>query len=373
MPDYTETATAGIRVATPLSGAMTFLLSEGIEFGDTTANDVIQCLLEQVAITGTAFPNSDRRAQLDDSVQYSAALRVAWQVALDESIALTGEAQANAVRLGALIDTVHALGAVQNRLDAVSAVATVLAINSMIATGWKMEAIDTVAFQDALAGSLSAIAQLTDTAGFADLAAPSLRMVAVAADTVAMGDTPAASLELTAHAADGVMFYVTLRLGDGEYSGWVLNDGAASEYRNYPFNGFVEFPRGSKRYYGTSDDGLFELVGDTDAGEPIEAWIKTALMDFGNGQRKRVPDVYVAFAGDGRLRLKVVATLRNGTTQEHWYDAELVSGSHEHNGRFKVGRGLESRYWQFTLANRDGGDLQLDELAFRPLLLDKRI
>lgn len=345
-------------------------LQEIITAETDSSTVLIKQIIERLVLTGTPFPSRDRFIGVTDSVSYSDALAIGWSLALSEGIDFTGTAQANITKLGVLIDILHATGAVANRLDAMSVLATVISINSMLATGWKVDAIDTVGFQDALAAQLTAVTALVDTAGFTDTATPSMRLTVIASETLQLSESLGTSLEAFEQLSDQVMFYTTLRLGDGEYSGWVMNEGAISEYRNYPFNGFEKF---SNKYYGTARDGLYLLEGETDAGDPIAAHIKTALMDFGTGKRKRVPDVYVAFTGSNQLLLKVITTNKTGAQVENWYTATVPAGSSLHNGRIKPGRGLDSRYWQFVLANVNGADFDLDELAFRPVVLDGRL
>jgi hypothetical protein len=156
--------------------------------------------------------------------------------------------------------------------------------------------------------------------------------------------------------------------------GWVLSGRAASEYRNYPFNGFVEFPRGSKHYYGTSDDGLYLLEGPTDDGCPIDAHIKTHLMDYGTGVYKRGPDIYVGMTSGKHVLLKVTTIHpRTGERRTDIYTQTVVPGSNLKSNHLRVGMGLKSRYWQWELANVDGGDFEIDEIAWMPLQLDRRI
>ena len=371
---------AGLVVNAPASGVVGWIATQNaiaatsltdILFSTAFAtNDIIKCLFERIETTGTAFPSSTRYTALTDGLAYSAALAVAWQLALDEEIEFAGQAQADTIKLAVLVDTLHALGAVTNRLDAFSALATTLAINGMLATGWAMSAIDTVAFQDALAGQLIAVGAIVDSAGFADTPLPAMRLMAFTDDSLSFDTALAASLQAFEALHDQLLFYTTLRLGDAEYAGWVMNEGAVSEYRNYPFNGFVKF---AGKYYGTADDGLYLLEGPDDAGTPIDAHITTALMDFGTGLKKRVPDVYLAFAGGDTVVLKVTTTGPSGVKAETIYTADVRSGDALHNGRVKVGKGLVSRYWQFTLANKNGDELTLDELAFKPVVLDRRL
>jgi hypothetical protein len=38
----------------------------------------------------------------------------------------------------------------------------------------------------------------------------------------------------------------------------------------------------------------------------------------------------------------------------------------------KMGRGVKSRYWQFTISNVDGADFEIDELVLLPIILKRR-
>jgi hypothetical protein len=354
------------------STAATFLRA-AFGAGETTVSELIKTLSERIRLTGNPLPSSQAFAGLTDGVAFEDAMALVWKVAIEEGIDLVGSAAGSIRTLAVLVDTLHATGAVATRLDAIVAVSNAIGINSLIAAGWKMEAIDSIGFQEALAGQLHAMVALTDGAGFDDVAAPSLRITAITSAGIGLAGSPATQLQTFVSLSDGVVFYVVLRLGAVEYAGWVLHDGAPTEYRNYPFNGFVEFPPGSKRYLGTSSTGLYRLEGDTDAGTDIDAAIKTALMDFGTGRKKRVPEVYLAFAGADTVVLKVITTTDTGTQVENHFTATVPGGAALHNGRIKVGRGLDATYWQWELCNTDGGALELDELAFRPIVLDRRL
>lgn len=351
--------------------AHTSVVAEGVSFGDAAANELIHRILESLALTGAALPTLDAHATASDEARFADALVMVWQALAAEQVELLGTAIGHRTLLGALADSLHASGAVSSRLDAMAAVSAAIAVNGLLSGGWKVDAIDTVEFQDALATQLNALGKLVDSAGFSDNASPSVRITAIAADSLALIDDPGTMLEAFEALREDVVLYVTLRLGAAEYAGWVLSQGVAWEYRNYPFNGFAQV---AGRYFGTADTGLFELVGADDNGEPIEGRIKTALMDFGTGKKKRVPDVYIAFAGGNKVVLKTITTdPKTGEIRTDIYTADVPPGDGLHNGRIKPGRSLKSRYWQFELTNVDGDALELDELAFRPLVLDRRL
>lgn len=350
-------------------GIASALLSSGFGVADLSVAGIIKTITEHLAFGEILSPKRHQFSTLTDELAYNDALAVAWRLAIEEGVGFAGEAARNVIKLAAIVDTLAALGVVTNRVDAVAALSTVLSVNALLATGWHMSAIDTVEFQEALEAQLRAVTTLVDSAAFGATPAPAIRITAVLSDAMEVGDDIGTALRAFESLSEEILFYTTLRLGDAEYAGWVLNQGAVSEYRNYPFNGFIRF---EGKYYGTADDGLYLLEGNTDAGDPIDAWVTTALMDFGTGKLKRIPDVYLGFAGGSSVVLKVITTHR-GVQTEHHYTATVPAGEVMHPAHIKIGRGLKSVYWQFALCNVAGGDLDLDHIQWRPLILDRRL
>lgn len=343
-------------------------LTDRLDTREALVAETVKVLLDRLALTGTVLERAEYFATLTDGVRYREALALGWYLALQEDVTLTATAAGQRHVVAVLADILHAIGAVNVTYDARAVLASVIALSTMMASGWKVEAVESVAFQDALAAHLVQITQLVDSASFADTPAPALRLLALCSDETTLGDTPLPTSEMFERLADEVLFYGVLRLGDAEYTGWALNKGAVSEYRNYPFNGMIEF---DGRYYGTGDGGLYEIGGTTDAGEPIEWAIRTALMDFGTGKLKRIPDAYIAFSNDGSAVWLRVFTEENGARIESIYQGTPRAGAALHNDRIKIGHGLSARYWQFELAG--SGAVELDELAWRVLVLDRRL
>lgn len=143
-----------------------------------------------------------------------------------------------------------------------------------------------------------------------------------------------------------------------------------TRYTNYPFNQILRF---QGRYIGVADDGLYELGGDTDynagtpAGPPWD-W-STGMTDFGSPQKKNVREAFFS----GRLGPKAVATVSVGEAADKTYNATIVRGATAQNHRIKYGRGLAGRYWQFGLADPDGGELDLDAMQFDVAELGRKL
>jgi hypothetical protein len=150
-----------------------------------------------------------------------------------------------------------------------------------------------------------------------------------------------------------------------------LNSGAVSTYRNFNFNSFAKI---GEKYYGASDDGIFELAGDTDAGTNIDVVVKLGTEDFEIEKvmtaeaMKRVDTAYLGVNTDGAVILKVTA---NEVTTS--YTLSATTRTSLNTGRIMLGKGVASRYWDFEINNVDGSDMTLESITFYPVALTRRI
>lgn len=350
-----------------------FMLANDASNASTTILGIdVPSLLEHVALNGSASTFLAAQSSLTQGITFDDSLQIAWAMLLGENLQLVADAAGNPILLGAMIDTMHATGMAETRLDALAAVAGALAMEAMIQQGWSVNAVDSATFNDALQAAAKFIAPLVDAAGLAGTATHAMRLIAVGADSAHLLGEAEASAVLQADAADGILLYATLSIGGEEYAGWVMNTTTRgmSEYRQFPYES-VCFWRG--RTFLAGRGGVFEQVGDDDAGDPIEAFVRSGLVDFGTGREKQVPDVYYATNATGAVVIKVVTTDPNGVLVEDWYASVNQTPADYREGRFKVGRGLKTRYLQFELHNVAGGRLDFVGLEWHPLLLDRRV
>jgi len=143
---------------------------------------------------------------------------------------------------------------------------------------------------------------------------------------------------------------------------------ALSQYTNYPFNSFVIF-RGRKM--GASTDGIFELVGDTDNGVPIQAEARFGITDMNTSHIKRVDRVYVGYRGAHGHQVLIVRVMTNESQQrDYGVPPSIASGLH--GARAVLGKGVEARYWQFGILNRNGENFTLDTVEVQPINYQRR-
>lgn len=132
---------------------------------------------------------------------------------------------------------------------------------------------------------------------------------------------------------------------------------------------YESFARVHGRMVAASSAGLFELVGDTDAGQPIAAQVAFGTTDFGSTFMKGLDRLYIGYRASTGL---VVRILTEGT---HWnlYEMPATSANDLASQRVKTGRGLAARYWQFALANVGGADFEIDTVDVKSTQLARRV
>lgn len=109
-------------------------------------------------------------------------------------------------------------------------------------------------------------------------------------------------------------------------------------------------------------DGIVALAGDTDLGDPIDAYFTSGKSRMGGDGVQRVLTGYIGYRADGDLEL----TLITDDHHENVYVLVPRRLDDQHTSRMKFGRGVKGTYWQFKLANVDGSDFSIDRIELHP-------
>ena len=124
-----------------------------------------------------------------------------------------------------------------------------------------------------------------------------------------------------------------------------------TEYTDFPFTQFVNV---AGKTYGLTDNGLYELSGDDDAGTPIEASIKHGIMDLGIDGDKRALRVMLESKQNDPLTVSVY-TERNGEITKVAYTSIPTGGT-----QFtQLARGVRGSGVSVEVANVEGGELTI--------------
>lgn len=153
------------------------------------------------------------------------------------------------------------------------------------------------------------------------------------------------------------------------YRAWALNvrNAALTEYSGMAFNSFGVF---QGRVLAAGATGL-HVVGEAelDNATNIAALVRTATTDFGTSYNKRVPRAYVGMKATQDMEFRTI-TSHDGARA---YLIPRNGNSEIQQRRAPIGRGPKARFWQFELANRDGGDFTAVDILVYPEVSNRRV
>jgi hypothetical protein len=138
-------------------------------------------------------------------------------------------------------------------------------------------------------------------------------------------------------------------------------------FTNYPFNSFMQF---NGKVYGASDAGLFELVGATDNGAPINATVTGGIFDGGDSHLKTIDRAYVGYRSTGDLTFTLT---QHDDGQAYTYTLVGKNTPGIFGRRVNTGKGLRARYYQWSIANVNGAYFTLDNVELDLKISRRRI
>lgn len=376
MTDYNDALDETVTLADVPTTDRVSTIMDALVLGDQTLPEWVQVLQDRMQIASAPGTLLDALAAVNETLTFSELVSIAYRLLVQESVSIGAALTANLRHALQLADGLTLVSGVGSALDAQISVATAFALADSLASVYPDALAENVALSGTVGATLHATLKLLDAMRVQDGVTPGVTWLVTTDETFELTDANATTATLNMLLADGLEMLGEIRLEDGAYLAWVVNTGTRAfvKYRNFPFNSFAKI---GNRYFGCSGDGIYELAGDDDAGEPIEAVLRGGLSDMGSSLLKRMPSAYVGYRGTDQMVLKVtVMTVdRAGdiAREEHWYRMEPRQANALRENRVKLGRGLKSTYWGWELTNIDGADFDVDSFSWYPIVLERRL
>lgn len=325
---------------------------------------------EQLALRSPALSNAIFPKSAQSGLLLTDLLQQIYDLDAADTAALDGSALVYATRLAALVDAVQLVSPSTSGLQAQRAVAETLAMFAKVSEDPDLD--ETLALDD-LATVRAALFDAVNDAVALVAASTTGRVLFVEAPAgFNVSDDIGGQLSMAAACLEALKLGALVLLDGGVFQTWVVNakTGAATRYSGYAFESMTRI---GGTYFGASSDGLFHLADSEDEGGPIAASFKTGELDFGSPELKRVDTAYAGFTSNGQLMMKVTTSQR-GRKTERWYKLKNASNAGTNVGaRFDIGRGVESRYWQFEVVNVEGSEMEFDVIDLTVIPLSRRI
>jgi hypothetical protein len=366
--EFDDALVDGLKLSPQPSTSWAFLrtLSETLNVSQTDAGlwFALRSISEGLTFDNVLAANTIYGVTQTEIMQIADLMNVGYPVALVENMTLAllqqqevayliteglglGDTASPTMKFGvALIETLRIADALYRFLDA-SITETVNMAMSLAATGsLRATLTENLSLSLSLTGTLLARAIVTETINLTQLDA--LRMIF------------APIIE------EGIQFDGMFVQPNGSYTTWAINaaSGAVTEYTNYVFNSFAEM---DGKYIAASSSGLYELLGDTDAGAAIIARIKGGMMNLGQSKYTSFKAAYIGMRDDGEHN---DVYLRLVTGDDKTYTYKVQSKTME-TTKVHFGKGLRARYFSYELYTV-GQDFDLDAIEFIPIISSRR-
>lgn len=357
-----------LTVSPALASQLVKRVVEQLSFSDSAVEILITRILEAVNLTSVFATSATQHTSLSEWFTLGDVLKVIFELLAAETVNLSGSEALLAKRFEALTDALAKTDRTITTLTAQQIIAASILLNDEALRYFEGTLSDGVSALEALTSSLVGLNALTETAALSATSAASLSVIGLISDRLGAGEGLANIIKANATLKESFnLLTLNLKINGEEYIGWALNTESTgvTQYEQYPFNSLAKF---GERYLGAGAMGICELSGSTDAGQHIQARLKTGVSDFGSPMKKRIDRAYLGITADGGIILKTITN--KGI--EDWYQLTPRDGD-VHTERVKLGKGVKSRYWQFELSNSDGADFELESLELEPIILSRRL
>lgn len=351
--EIVESLTSSVQIASPIQAYYAFALRETVQ---------TQTQLRQF---------TQQAVQIAEAVNATDATKLRLLISLSEEILAAAPLQTkDAVKL---IEQVYASSAVSTFYQAVALVYGAIALADARISTFAFTVTDAAEISEEARFVVKALSLITDVVNLEVSTEHLLTILVEVSDTAEVEASTELTAQYLAQLIDSAQVYALLKTPAELSQGWVMNTEGSlpiSEYDNYVFNSLAYSP---EYMIGTNDTGVYELTGDTDAGENITAELTSMMLDFATSRQKRVRSAYLGYTSSGELVLKVKA-VEAGELVEHWYKGRKTTAqTPPGENLLHIGQGLKSRYWQFELTNIDGADFEIDQLELYPIILGRRV
>ena len=362
-----------IALADQIAGVYSRELSDSITVQDDI-KFIFEVILSSVfkVISGTTAAQNARMV-VEEVCRCIAATLLAFPIPIEESIQWADSFTAQRLLTATRAEIIKVASATLSQGRFASAIADALLVAMITGSGLGVAVGETISTSALSIALTHFIVSQGDSCVATDSVASTRRLLISISDQAVIIDPPSGeSFNPTQLLNILVTEQIEFRIGwiadDGLWDGYVINTNtnAVSEYQGWDFNSFAEF---YGKYLGASPtQGLAQMGGSADGANPILATLQTAVTDFGSGHQKRVRSAYLGIAAEGTCYLQVLTDDNTARTYQLVANAPGLG-----NQRVDLARGVQSRYWSFSLESTDGSAWRLDNLEVLPVVLSRRV
>ncbi|HEY3434225.1 MAG TPA: hypothetical protein VGK41_01095 [Solirubrobacterales bacterium] len=333
----------------------------------------LYAIVERLRLQGGLDDTMEALSIASDRIELGDILAVVVRELATEGFVLGADPADNFLPVSRVVDALVLTGLASSAAEAVNIVIAALALGDLLDNWLSEQLTDGLQLGEVVPDTLVAAAALVEQILLAgDIEGSGVVLGIVLAEGVLLGAEPGNSLDAMALLQEGISFALHLNVDDGRYLAYCINTESKglTQYRNYPFNSFAKL---GGRYFGMTPDGIRELEGSDDAGSAIAASFRMSMTNLGGTNLKRMVAAYLGYTSTGALRLKTITVDQNGVKQANYYRLDAQNAVAPREARIKIGQGLRSVYWGFTVESIDGAAFMIDLLKLYPIVVGQQL
>lgn len=336
---------------------------EGVIYADAPTAKVIVVVNDRIVLNLSATALWHANIQLHDRALFYDQVKHILNLIVTDQIHLTDSYVAQLTLQ--ILDHLHLIDVPHSAAHYQTGVSDTMTLGEFLTAAYGLHLHDAIQAAVELTPLYHAIAACVEDILVQDTPTPKWILSGMVEDEIVTTDVLSAMATFNAVVLDLIEVAGDMTDPGNTMSTWQMNTrtGAVTNYGNYSFNSFARL--GLQQYIGATSDGLYQLDGPDDDGEPIVGVVRGGYLKFGGTHLSRIKAAYIAQRGDGAYLLKIVT----GPGSEYIYEA---CASSMETAKFTMGKGQRATYFAFELMST-GQDFDIDTIEFVPIVVQRRV
>jgi hypothetical protein len=334
---------------------------------DSTLDDVFFGIIDGLKLSSDTSTSATVASILESNVVVEDITKLLFIGVVAENLQITHTELIYSLYLSSVLDIFKLDDTLENKLIAANILAASLVITDVALLFSLASVNESLTINQSSIDLLTSFSELIDALTLIHTSSEYILLISSIEDVVEVDDIWDTSNILAENILDGLQIITLPDILEGsEYTSWVMSPETFSvwNYDNYNFNAIATLNR--KTFFASSD-GLFSMEGVKDDGVFIQSKLKTAALNFGTTNLKKVPNMYIGSSTDGSIILKVKTDERVHVSYRLSKHSDVSEVQN-----IKMGKGLYASLWQFEIIDEKATKFNLESIEWIPAVFGRK-
>lgn len=339
---------------------------ENITVDDTLSDDVWFGIVESIQLSSTLSSSAVVQNILTSDFSVDEIIKILFTGNILENIEVTQSETLSSLFISSVVEALSLDDTIDNKLIALSQIALQITLADAITHGQSGSVSENLEVADSTVDLLNSFGQILEAIEVVLTSTDTLLLTSVLTDEFTVDDLNSSSSVLIDQIIEGLQMITLPDDGNTAYSTWVMNPETFSiwNYDNYNFNSLATLNR---KTFLANETGLYSMEGSRDITSFITSKLKTASLDFGTTNLKKVPNMYIGASTDGDILVRVSTDERVNVTYR--LNSPTIVNDLQ---RIEIGKGLYGSLWQFEILDVDADNFRIKDIEWIPAVFGRK-